>query len=199
MLDQESFYIIIMIDEGEIYNFGEVMVISQIEDFDLDYLVVLLLIQEGNIYQGQLIEDVIDMFIFVVGVLGYVFVNVCLMICCDCEICIVDVEYVIDEGLWVYIECIDIVNNMWMLDCVICCELNIVEGDVFNCVLIDCLCNNVCCLGFFEEVEIIEMLGFMLDCVCLMVDVMEQLMGELVFGVGFFLMDVFLVDLFIFE
>lgn len=197
--DQESFYITITIDEGEIYNFGEVTVTSQIEDLDPDYLAALLPTQEGNIYQGQLIEDAIDTLTFAAGASGYAFVNVRPMTRRDRETRTVDVEYVIDEGPRVYIERIDIVNNTRTLDRVIRRELNIVEGDAFNRVLIDRSRNNVRRLGFFEEVEITETPGSTPDRARLMVDVTEQPTGELAFGAGFSSTDAFLVDLSISE
>lgn len=63
---------------------------------------------------------------------GYVFVCVCLWGVCNYENNIIDFIYYIEEGFWVYIECINILGNDWMCEYVICWEFDVVEGDVFN-------------------------------------------------------------------
>lgn len=199
MLDCEDFYIIYMIEEGEQYMFGEVQVEMVFDKFSLEGLLWVVGFWDGDLFCGDQIEDMIDMLIYVVGIVGYVFVDIMLCLEVDLVICKVNVIFVIDEGLCVYIECINIVGNISMLDWVICCELCVVEGDVFNCVLFDCLCNCVCVLGYFEEVEIIEKVGFCLDCMVVDLEVKEQVIGELFFVVGFFLVDLFFVDLFVFQ
>ncbi|MDF1767255.1 outer membrane protein assembly factor BamA [Maricaulis sp.] len=197
--DQRDFYITITIDEGQVYNFGEVNVTTEIPDLNPDFLRAILPVQEGDLFQGQLIEDSIDALTFSAGAAGYAFVNIRPLTSRNREDRTVDVEFVIDEGPRVYIERIDIAGNTRTLDRVIRRELDIVEGDAFNQVLIDRSRNNVRRLGFFEEVEVEETPGSAPDRARVNVSVSEQPTGELAFGAGFSSTDSFLVDLSISE
>lgn len=197
--DQERFYITITIDEGEVYNFGEITVDSQIEELNNEFLQAILPINTGDTYRADAIENSIDTLTFAAGASGYAFINIRPIIERNRETQTVDVEFVLDEGPRVYIERIDIVNNTRTLDRVIRRELDVVEGDAFNRVLIDRSRNNVRRLGFFEEVEVTETPGSSADRARLLVDVTEQPTGELAFGAGFSSTDAFLVDLSISE
>lgn len=197
--DQDAFYITMTIDEGEIYNFGEVRVSTEIEDLNEEFLAALLPIREGETFQGQLIEDSIDSLTFATGASGYAFVNIRPMTTRNRDTRTVDVEFVIDEGPRVYIERIDIVGNTRTLDRVIRRELDIVEGDAFNQALLDRSRGSVRSLGFFEEVEVESAPGTSPDRARVAVQVTEQPTGELAFGAGFSSTDAFLIDLSISE
>ncbi|WP_300529712.1 outer membrane protein assembly factor BamA [Maricaulis sp.] len=197
--DQESFYLTITIDEGEVYNFGEITVDSQIEELNNEFLQAILPITTGDTYRADAIEASIDTLTFAAGASGYAFINIRPIIERDRETQTVDVNFILDEGPRVYIERIDIVNNTRTLDRVIRRELDVVEGDAFNRVLIDRSRNNIRRLGFFEEVEVTETPGSSADRARLQVDVTEQPTGELAFGAGFSSTDAFLVDLSISE
>ena len=197
--DQRDFYITITIDEGEVYNFGEVTVRTEIPDLNPEFLQAILPVQEGDLFQGQLIEDSIDALTFSAGAAGYAFVNVRPLSDRNRDDRTVDVEFVIDEGPRVYIERIDISGNTRTVDQVIRRELDIVEGDAFNQVLMDRSRNNIRRLGFFEDVEVEESPGSAPDRARVNVAVTEQPTGELAFGAGFSSTDAFLVDLSISE
>ena len=197
--DQRDFYITITLDEGEVYNFGEVTVSTEIPDLNPDFLQAIVPVQQGDLFQGQLIEDSIDALTFTAGASGYAFVNIRPLSQRNRDDRTVDVEFVIDEGPRVYIERIDIAGNTRTLDEVIRRELDIVEGDAFNQVLIDRSRNNIRRLGFFEEVEVEETPGSAPDRARVNVSVTEQPTGELAFGAGFSSTDAFLVDLSISE
>ena len=197
--DQRGFYITFTIDEGELYNFGEVKVTSQIDDLNEDFLTSILPARTGDLYRGQVVEDGVDGLTFSAGAAGYAFVNIRPMTSRNRDERTVDIEYVIDEGPRVYIERIDIAGNTRTLDNVIRREFDIVEGDAFNQVLIDRSRNNVRRLGFFEEVEVVETPGSSPDRARVQVTVTEQPTGELAFGAGFSSADAFLIDLSISE
>ena len=197
--DQSAFYITITIDEGEIYHFGEVTVSTEIEDLNEEYLARVIPAQNGNLFQGEMVENSVDTLTFAAGAAGYAFTNVRPMITRNREDRTVDVEFVIDEGPRVYIERIDIVGNTRTLDRVIRRELNMVEGDAFNRSLVEGSRNRVRRLGFFEEVEVTETPGSAPDRARVTVAVTEQPTGELAFGAGFSSTDAFLVDLSISE
>jgi outer membrane protein insertion porin family len=197
--DQEDFYITFTLDEGDVYNFGEISVESELPDVDPETLVQFLPVRTGALFQGELIESAVDTLNFAVGASGYAFVNIVPNITRDRENRTVDVTFEIEEGPRVYIERIDVVGNTRTLDMVIRRELELVEGDAFNRSLIDRSQARVRRLGFFEDVEITEVQGSSPDRARLQVAVEEQATGELAFGAGFSSTDSFLVDLSISE
>jgi outer membrane protein insertion porin family len=197
--DQEDFYITFTLDEGDVYNFGEITVDSELPDVDSDVLEGFLPIQTGQLFQGEQIENAVDTLNFAVGASGYAFVNIIPNISRNRDERTVDVTFEIEEGPRVYIERIDVVGNTRTLDYVIRREMELVEGDAFNRSLIDRSQARVRRLGFFEEVEITETQGSTPDRARLQVAVSEQATGELAFGAGFSSTDSFLVDLSISE
>lgn len=193
--DQEDFYITFTIDEGEQYNFGEIKVETALEKLNAEALRRAVSIQEGDLYQGDRIEDVIDTLTFAAGVAGYAFVDIRPRIEADPVTHTVNVTFAIDEGPRVYVERINIVGNTRTLDRVIRRELRINEGDAFNRILLDRSRNRVRALGFFGNVEITEEPGSEADRTVVNLSVEEQPTGELSFAAGFSSVDSFLVDM----
>lgn len=192
--DQSGFYITYTVDEGQVYNFGEITVTTEIEDLSSEYLEAIVSTRPGSLYVGSRIEESVDTLTFAAGAAGYAFVDVRPRVRTNRETQTVDIEYVINPAPRVYIERIDIAGNSRTLDRVIRRELELVEGDAFNQVLVNLSRQRVRRLGFFEEVEITPVQGTTEDRARLQVNVTEQPTGELAFGVGYSSTDSFLVD-----
>ncbi|MFN3835733.1 MAG: outer membrane protein assembly factor BamA [Glycocaulis sp.] len=192
--DQSGFFITYTVDEGQIYNFGEITVTTEIPDLDGELLQRMVATQQGQLYVGRRIEDSIDTLTFAAGAAGYAFVDVRPRVRTNRETQTVDIEYVINPAPRVYIERIDIIGNSRTLDRVIRREMELVEGDAFNQVLVNLSRSRVRRLGFFEDVEIDPVQGSAADRARLQVRVTEQPTGELAFGVGYSSTDSFLVD-----
>ncbi|MGB3740293.1 MAG: POTRA domain-containing protein, partial [Pontixanthobacter sp.] len=58
--DKKDFIITYVVEEGERYKFGDVLVESQIRDFDADSLALRLPMKEGNDYDAKLVEDTVE-------------------------------------------------------------------------------------------------------------------------------------------
>jgi outer membrane protein insertion porin family len=192
--DQSDFYVTFVMDEGERYDFGEIVVETGIEELNTEYLESIVPTQPGQLYNGSLIESAVDQLTFAAGAAGYAFVDISPRVVTNREDQTVDVRYVIDESPRVYIERIDIVGNTRTLDRVIRRELDIVEGDAFNQALLQISRARVGQLGFFEDVEVEPYQGSAPDRARVEVRVTEQPTGELAFGAGFSSTDAFLVD-----
>lgn len=192
--DQEDFYITFTIEEGEQYDFGEIKVETALEKLNGEALRRAVSIQEGDLYQGDRIEDAIDALTFAAGVAGYAFVDIRPRIEADPDTNTVSVTFAIDEGPRVYVERINIIGNTRTLDRVIRRELRISEGDAFNRILLDRSRNRVRALGFFGDVEVTETPGSEPDRTIVNIDVEEQPTGELSFAAGFSSVDAFLLD-----
>ncbi|MFC6199960.1 outer membrane protein assembly factor BamA [Ponticaulis profundi] len=193
--DQKDFYITFTIDEGEVYDFGEIKVETALDKLNAEALEAIIPIREGEQFQGDLIENTVDSLTFAAGIAGYAFVDVRPRVDRDPETRKVNVTFAIDEGPRVYIERINIVGNTRTLDRVIRRELRISEGDAFNRVLIDQSRNRIRALGFFKDVEITETPGSLPDRTEVDVKVEEQPTGEVSFAAGFSSVDSFLLDL----
>ena len=193
--DQEDFYITFTIDEGRQYNFGEIKVDTTLDKLNDEVLTRAIAIKEGDLYRGDLIEEVIDQLTAVAGINGFAFVDVIPRIRPNPETGTVDITFAVDEGPRVYIERINIVGNTRTVDPVVRRRLLVSEGDAFNRVSIDRSRGRVQGLGFFSEVEVTEVDGSEADRAILDVAVTEQATGELSASVGFSSVDNFLVDL----
>ena len=193
--DQEDFYVTFTIDEGEIYEFGEIKVETALDKLDGDVLRSVVPIREGELFKGDMIEDSVDSLTFAAGIAGYAFVDIRPRVDRDPVTRKVNITFAIDEGPRVYIERINIVGNSRTLDRVVRRELRISEGDAFNRVLLDQSRNRVRALGFFKDVEITETAGSLADRTVVDVKVEEQPTGEVSFAAGFSSVDSFLLDL----
>lgn len=192
--DQSGFYVTYTVDEGQVYNFGEITVTTEIPDLDKDYLEAIVSTRPGSLYVGSRIEESIDTLTFAAGAAGYAFVDVRPRVRTNRESQTVDIEFVINPVPRVYIERIDIIGNSRTLDRVIRREMELVEGDAFNQVLINLSRSRIGRLGFFENIEIDPVQGSAPDRARVEVRVTEQPTGELAFGVGYSSTDSFLVD-----
>ncbi len=193
--DREDFYVTYTIDEGEQYTFGTVKVETALDKLNSDFLTRTVSFKDGDLFQGDLIEDTIDTLTYAAGISGYAFVDVTPQLEADPETNKVNVVFALDEGPRVYVERINIVGNTSTLDRVIRRELRVAEGDAFNRVLLDRSRNRVRALGYFKEVEITEMPGSKADRTVVEIAVEEQPTGELSFAAGFSSVDSFLIDL----
>jgi outer membrane protein insertion porin family len=193
--DREDFFITITVDEGNQYTFGEVDVISQLEEVDPAVLRKLIEIKPGRTYDASKMDDTIDALTFAAGTQGFAFVDVRPRVTRDREARTINIIFEVNEGPRVYIEKINIAGNVRTLDRVIRREFRLVEGDAFNRVLIDRSKSRIRGLGFFKEVEITEEPGSTADKTVLNVEVEEQPTGELSVGAGFSSTDSIIGDL----
>ncbi|MEM9668612.1 MAG: outer membrane protein assembly factor BamA [Pseudomonadota bacterium] len=197
--DQQDWYITFTIEEGDQYDFGEIKVETSLDKLDGDALLRAVPIQEGELYEGDLIETSIDNLTAAAGISGYAFVDVIPRIEPNPDTGKIDVTFAMDEGPRVYIERINIVGNTRTLDRVVRRRLQISEGDAFNRVLLDRSRNRVRALGYFSEVEIEELPGTEPDRTIVDLSVEEQPTGELSLAAGFSSVDAFLIDVSISE
>ena len=192
--DQEDFFITFVLDEGEIYDFGEIKVESDIKDLSSALMGLFLRMREGDTYNAKKIEDSIESMTNAAGLLGFAFLDVRPQIDRERDERILNVTFRILETSRTYIERIDINGNVRTLDRVIRREFRLAEGDAFNSALVNRSEVRLNALGFFGEVEIEQSQGNEDDRVILEVTVEEQSTGELSIGAGFSSLESFLID-----
>ncbi|MFP4126745.1 MAG: outer membrane protein assembly factor BamA [Alphaproteobacteria bacterium] len=181
----DGFFITFTVAEGPRYRFGEVDVESRIPDLEPAALEALIGTETGDVYDAEAIEDTVTAMTERLGELGYAFVDIDPRLARDRAEQTIGVTYEVDEGPRVYVERIEITNNVRTLDRVIRREMRLAEGDAFNTVLLRESERRIRRLGFFEEVNVSTREGSAPDRIIVEVEVSERATGELAFGAGF--------------
>src|SRR5690606_24476487 len=73
--DKRDFYITFTIEEGEVYDFGEIDVESEIRDVNPEDLRPLIRTQSGKRYNAKLIDSTVEAMTEAAGLKGYAFVD----------------------------------------------------------------------------------------------------------------------------
>ncbi len=192
--DREDFFITFTIEEGERYRFGNVEIVSDIEDLDIAALDLLITAESGAWYDATEIETTIENLTDGVGDQQYAFVEVRPLIERDREAQEINMTFRIEESPRAFVERVQIGGNTRTIDEVIRREILLVEGDPFSNSRLNRSEQRINDLGFFEEVTVEVEQGSALDQSIIDVQVVEQSTGELSVGAGFSTTDGFLGD-----
>ncbi len=183
--DGKEFFITFNVEEGNVYKFGEGKINSNVTEIDIEEMQALIKHSPEQKYNLKRIDDTIEDLTKILGARGYAFADVRPRVRRNKKENIVNVEYRIEEGPRVYVERININNNVRTQDHVIRRELRLDEGDAFNKVLLNRSERDIKGLNYFAEVEITEQVGSEPDKTIIDIDVEEQSTGELSLGVGY--------------
>jgi outer membrane protein insertion porin family len=183
--DGSGFIITFVVEEGELYTFGNVVIESALPAIRTDELRGELLTTTGQYYNGANIDKTVERLTLVVSEQGFAFARVKPRADRDAVARAIHLAYVIDEGPRIYVERINVIGNLRTKDHVIRREFRLVEGDAYNPLLVDKAKKRLQALGFFKSVEIKRRPGSSPDRVVLDVELVEQPTGELSFGVGY--------------
>lgn len=183
--EKDRFYITFTLEEGERYRVGNVALNSQLRNFDAEVLKPEIIVESGDWYNADYVQESVDTLTDALGDLQYAFVNVRPDIDRNREAKTVDITFNIDETPRVFVERIDVNGNVRTLDKVVRREFELVEGDPFNKSKLAKSERNVRNLDFFENVTIENSPGSAPDKTVVEVDVTEKSTGELSVGAGF--------------
>ena len=186
-LDREGagFFMTFVVDEGEVYTFGEIKVESSLPGIEPQRFRSDLLTASGQVYNASDIDKTVEKLTLQVSEQGYAFARVRPKADRDAASRRISITYVIDEGPRVYIERINVIGNTRTRDHVIRREFRLSEGDAYNPMMVDRAKKRLQGLGFFKTVEIKRRPGSAPDRVVLDVELLEQPTGELSFGAGY--------------
>ncbi|MEX0839490.1 MAG: outer membrane protein assembly factor BamA [Parvibaculum sp.] len=187
--DDAAFHITFTVDEGEVYEFGDIAVTTTLDKLDQAELESLVLAKSGEIYNAGLIDKSIDALTFAAGTSGYAFAEVRPRVSRRKDERVIDMTFQITEGPRVYVERINITGNSRTLDKVVRRQMRMSEGDAFNKVLLDKSEKNIRALQFFSRVTVTQDPGTAPDKTILNVDVQEQSTGSLSLSAGFSTLD----------
>jgi len=186
-LDNASneYHIVITVDEGSRYTFGDIAIDSTIPEIDPDRLRSLLATKSGKYYSAEDVETSLIAITENLAAKGYAFAQVTPRGDRDFTNHTISVLYTIDQGPRAYVQRIEIRGNTRTRDYVIRREFDLSEGDAFNQVLIQRAKKRLEALDFFETVNISTAPGSEPDQVVLVIDVVEKSTGDLSIGAGY--------------
>ncbi|MEP2758747.1 MAG: outer membrane protein assembly factor BamA [Hyphomicrobiales bacterium] len=187
--DDSAFHITFTVDEGDIYQFGDIRVVTELDKLNQEELEALLLPEKGDTYNAGLIDETIDELTYAAGTQGYAFAEVRPRIKRRKDERVIDLTFQITEGPRVYVERINITGNSRTLDKVIRRQMRMSEGDAFNKVLLDKSEKNIRALQYFTKVDVTQSPGSAPDKTVIGVDVQEQSTGSLSLSAGFSTLD----------
>jgi outer membrane protein insertion porin family len=183
--DGSGFFLTFVIEEGEVYTFGDVRIESGLAGIDPQKLMAEVLTKRGATYNAAEIDKSVERLTLAVSEQGFAFARARPRADRDPVARAISIAYVIDEGPRVYIERINVVGNTRTRDHVIRREFRLAEGDAYNPLLVDRAKKRLQGLGFFKGVEIKRSPGSAPDRVVLDVELVEQPTGEISFGAGY--------------
>ena len=173
-----GFTLTFAIDEGPLYQFGDVRVACHVEGLDPEKLRPVLLVRSGTTFNGTALDKTSDVLAVELAKLGYPFTHVVPRIVRDTITRRIDVAFEIAQGSRAYVERIDIHGNTRTRGYVIRREFDIAEGDAFNKGLIDRAERRLRNLNYFKTVKITTKPGSVPDRVVLDVEVSERDTGD---------------------
>src|SRR5215813_7279188 len=183
--DRRGFVVTYTIEEGELYRFGTVDIVSNVRDVAPDALRARLRMRTGAVYNADQVEKTVEDITVEVSKRGYAFAQVRPRGDRDFEARIINVTFVLEQGARVYIERINVRGNTRTRDNVIRREFDIAEGDAYNRVLVDRAERRLKNLNYFKSVRITNEPGSAPDRVVINVDVEEQSTGEFSISGGY--------------
>jgi outer membrane protein insertion porin family len=190
----KGFTLTFTIDEGQLYRFGDINIVCNVEGLDPASLRRLLLVRRGAVFDGTALDKSNDVLGIELAKLGYPFAHVVPRTTRDPTARRIDVALEIDQGARSYVERIDIHGNNRTRGYVIRREFDIAEGDAYNKGLIDRAERRLKNLNYFKTVKITAKPGSVPDRVILDVEVAERETGDFNVAGGYSTVDGFLAE-----
>src|SRR6266516_1740235 len=175
---RKGFIITFTIEEGDLYHFGSVDILSNVRDVDAVSLRAVLKAQAGGVYNVEAVEKTSENMTIEMSKRGYAFAQVRPRGDRDQATHLINVTFVVDEGARAYIERINIRGNTRTREYVIRREFELAEGDAYNKVLVDRAERRLKNLGYFKTVKLNNEPGSAPDRVIINVELEEQPTGD---------------------
>ena len=191
---KKGFIVTFTIDEGPKYYFGTVDVVSNVHALNPSFLRAKLWVHPGQVYNADLVQKSVEQMTIEAAKHGYAFANVHPRGDRVFQKHVINIVFVVDQGVRAYIERINIRGNTRTRDYVIRREFDIGEGDPYNRALIDRAERRLKGLDFFKTVKITTEPGSAPDRVIVDVDVVEKSTGEFSISGGYSTSDGFISE-----
>ena len=149
-----GFILTFSIDEGPLYHFGDIDVVSHVPGVDGETLRRLLVARSGAVFDGNALDKTDEAIATELSKLGFPFAQVVPRTTRDAAARRIGVAFTIDQGPRTYVERIEIHGNSRTRGYVIRREFDIAEGDAYNQTLIDRAERRLKNLNYFKSVKI---------------------------------------------
>ena len=183
--ERDAYLITYNIQEGQRFRFGNVSVISEIDEADSVVFEDGLHLRSGSYYSPTAIETNIARIERLAIRQGINFMRVEPRITRNDRDLTLDIEFVLVRGDRIFVERIDIEGNNTTLDRVVRNQFTVVEGDPFNPREIRQSAERIRALGYFVNADVDASEGSSPDQVVIDVNVEEGPTGSLSFGGNF--------------
>ncbi|WP_421749293.1 outer membrane protein assembly factor BamA [Cognatishimia sp.] len=180
--ERDAYFLTFNVEEGQQFSFGEITVVSDLPEVDVETFEKTLRIKPGKTYSPLLVENAIARMESKATQEALDFIRVEPRVSRNDRDLTLDVEFALVRGPRVFVERIDIEGNTTTLDRVVRRQFNTAEGDPFNPREIREAAERIRALGFFTTSEVNARQGSSPDQVIVDVDVEEQPTGSLTFG-----------------
>lgn len=151
---KDAAYLTYIIEEGNVYKFGDSKINSHIKNINTNQLQKLIKTKRGDKFDGDKVEDTIDELTNALNDLGYAFVNISSKSDIVKNKKIINLTYEIFETEKVYIGKINIKGNVRTHDHVIRREFRLDEGDAFNATKMKRTNQRLQNLDYFETINV---------------------------------------------
>jgi outer membrane protein insertion porin family len=185
--DRTKFFLTFTLDEGERYRVGKVVIKSALKDLKPEDLAFAAKdVEEGDWYNADQIEDIVQKLTDAVGNKGYAFTDIRPQLTRDRANRVIDVTFDIKEAPHVFVERIDIEGNVATLDKVIRREFRLVEGDAFNAARLRRSKERIKDLDYFDKSDVTNVASDTSpDRTVIKATVTEKSTGQVSFGLGY--------------
>ncbi len=182
---KEYFIITFSVEEGEKYNFGNIDVDNKISDVDVNEIRKFVDIKQGDTFNIKALNKISEKISSYFASQGYPAINVYPDISKKNPDHTVDINFIIEKADKVFINQININNNLKTEDKVIRREFKIAEGDIFNRSYIENGDKNLRNLDYFEKIAINVIPTDKKDKYDINIDVEEKSTSSIGFDVGY--------------
>lgn len=182
---RDAFLLTFAIEEGAVYQLGQINITSDLPKLDPNTLRSSLSIKEGSVFNQDDIDQNVDDITDAVGDLGFPFSEVDVAIDLDKANKIANLTFKVRESYKMYINKINIRGNTKTLDKVVRREFKIAEGDPYNVSRVKRSKQRVENLGYFNSVEFKNRRAEDPDKMDIDVEVEETSTGSVNFAFGY--------------
>lgn len=180
--ENNAYFVIFNVREGQKFRFGEVSLTSERSDIDVEDFQIAISAETGDVYSPTLMEKNLSRLEARATQMGLDFVRVTPRVTRNDADLTLDVEFILEQGERIFVERIDITGNTATLDRVIRRQFRISEGDPFNPRLIREAAERIRALGFFVSAGVNAREGTQPGQIIVDVNVEEQPTGSLQLG-----------------
>ncbi len=180
--ERNAFFVVFNVREGQQYRLGDITVVSDLPEIDVDEFQDVVRIRGGQIWSPNAVDSTIARLERLAIQKDLSFIRVEPRITRNDRNLMLDIEFAVVRGDRIFVERIDIEGNATTLDRVIRRQFRTVEGDPFNPREIREAAERIRALGFFSKADVTAREGSSADQVIVDVDVEEQPTGSLGFG-----------------